>query len=230
VRTALLTLVVLACAAAPAQAATAGLMVVGKSGVLRDGKPVTLERETVRVGGRTCRVAAATPLGVLARTSLPLKLRDYGRCGRRTSAAAGLYLRGVGKAVEKGRDGWVYKIGRKAPSTGAGDPASKVRGGARVLWFWCRSGLGGCQRTLEVQPQSEQAAAGSQLRVEVMAYDDLGKGVPAAGATVELGSARAVAGDDGVAVLTVPAGSTTLSAMATRSGLVPAFPVRIAVS
>lgn len=230
-RAALIALVAFACAAAPAQAARVDLLVVGKGGgVLRAAKPVTLKRATVKVGSRRCRVAAATPLAALARTSLPLKLRDYGSCSQRTRDAGALYLRGIGRQVEQGSDGWVFKIGRKAPSTGAGDPASRLRDGAHLTWFWCRNGAGGCQRTLEATPATRSAAAGSQLRVTVRAYDDYGKGVPAAGATVTLGDATATAGADGVATVTLPSGAATLSVMASKPGLVPAFPVTVSSS
>jgi hypothetical protein len=66
--------------------------------------------------------------------------------------------------------------------------------------------------------------------VTVTAYDDNGRGVPAAGATVTLGSASAVSGADGVATLTVPAGSSTLSAAASAPGLVPSFPVKVSIA
>jgi hypothetical protein len=234
VRAALATLVLLACAVAPAaaQAARVDVLVVGKAGVLRPAKPVTLKAATVKVRGHRCRVAAATPLAALARVkpSPALKLRDYGACSKKPRDATGLYVRGIGRQVERGRSGWVYKIGRRTPSTGAGDPASKLRAGARLLWFWCVNGAKGCQRTLEVRPASATAAAGAPLTVTVTAYDDNGRGVPAAGATVTLGSASAVSGADGVATLTVPAGSSTLSAAASAPGLVPSFPVKVSIA
>ena len=68
---------------AAAPAATVETMVAGKQRVLRAAKPVKLvEKRRVKVGGRRCTVAGATPLGVLAGTSLALRLRDYGSCGR----------------------------------------------------------------------------------------------------------------------------------------------------
>jgi hypothetical protein len=224
--------VALAIAAAPAaHAAHVDLLVVGKGErVLRAAKPLTLRTATVRVGHRRCRVAAATPLAVLARTGLPLRLRDYGSCSRRTRDATALYVRGIGRQLERGLDGWVFKIGRRAPSTGAGDPGSRLRAGARVTWFWCRNGAAGCQRTLEVRPATRTAAPGSQLRVTVRAYDDHGSGVPAGGATVRLGSATATADASGIATLTVPAGAATLSLMATAHGLVPSFPVQVSTA
>jgi hypothetical protein len=233
VRRALVIAVALSCAAAPAaaQAAQVDLLVVGKGGgVLRAAKPVTLKRETGRVGHRRCTVAATTPLAALARTSLPLKLRDYGSCGRRPSDATGLYLRGIGKQVERGADGWVFKIGRRTPSTGAGDPASRLRDGARLTWFWCRNGANGCQRTLEVRPDSTTVAAGSQLRVTVRGYDDRGRGVPVAGATVALAGAAAVTDPRGRATLAAPATPGRAALTARRAGLVPSFPEEVVVA
>lgn len=224
-------LVVLGAAAPAAQAARVDLMVAGKSGVLRPAKPVKLKAATVRVGGRRCRVGARTPLAALARTGLKRRLdvRDYGRCSRRPADGSGLYLRGIGAERARGADGWVYKVGRRVPSAGAGDPSARLRGGQRLLWFWCDSGADGCRRTLEVSPAARSAAAGSALRVTVRAYDDQGRGIPAAGAVVRLGPARATAGSDGVATITVPSGGSRRSLSAVRSGTVPAFPVRVRV-
>jgi hypothetical protein len=232
-RRVLLALLVLASVpAAPAQAAKVDVLVVGRSGVLRDAAPVRLKAATVEVAGRRCRVGAATPLAALARTPLKrrLKLRDFGSCSRRARDASGLYVRGIGPQVERGRDGWVYKIGRRAPGTGAADPASRLRGGRQLLWFWCRSGADGCQRTLEVRPDATRVTAGQALRFTVTAYDDDGRGVPAAGATVAFGGDQVQADADGVATVTVPAGSAILSAVAVRPGMVRSFPVRVRVA
>jgi hypothetical protein len=233
-RRALLLTALLAAAvpAAPAQAARVDVMVAGRDGVLRDAAPVTLKAATVEVAGRRCRVGAATPLAALARTSLRarLKLRDFGSCSRRARDAAGLYVRGIGRQVERGRDGWVYKIGRRAPGTGAGDPATRLRRGDRLLWFWCRSGAGGCQRTLELRPSPARVAAGQPVRFTVTAYDDEGRGVPAAGATVAVGGDQVTADADGVATVTAPARPVTLEAVAVLPGTVRSFPVRVRVA
>jgi hypothetical protein len=230
-RTLAIAVVALLGLAPAAHAARADLLVVGKGGtVLRAAKPVTLKRATVKVGTRRCQVAATTPLAALARTTLVLKLRDYGSCSSRPADATALYVRGIGKQVERGTDGWVFKIGRRTPSTGAGDPLSKLRDGTRLLWFWCRNGAAGCQRSLEAQPAATAVAGGSELRVTVRGYDDNGKGQVVPGATVRLGSATATTGADGVATVTVPAGAATLSLMATKPGLVPAFPVKVSAS
>ena len=221
---------------AAANAASVQVMVVGKDRVLRGPKAVKLKVRSVKVAGKRCRVAAATPLSVLAATKLKLALRDYGSCGKRPRDAAGLYVTKVGREREKGRGGWVYKVGRRAGSAGAADPSGpfgtgkRIRGGQRITWFWCEQDQsGGCQRTLEVRPERASAAPGEALRVTVRGYDDQGHGVAVAGATVRLGSASAVTGADGAAVLTVPAAAGTLRLQAEHAGMVRAFPREVAV-
>lgn len=204
------------------------VMVVGKERVLRAPTAVTLKERTVTVGRRRCRVGAATPLAVLAGTRLRLQLRDYARCGRSPRAAAGLYVRAVNRERERGDEGWVYKVGRKASTVGAGDTSRRLRAGQRVTWFWCVRAAD-CQRTLEVRPDRTTAAPGDRLRVTVRGYDDVGRGVAVAGAAVRLGSATAVTGRDGTAILTVPAETGTLALEAERSGMVPAFPREVRV-
>jgi hypothetical protein len=173
---------------------------------------------------------------VLAATKLAFGLRDYGSCSKRPRDAAGLYVTKVGGEREKGRGGWVYKVGRRAGSSGAADTAGpfgtgkRIHGGQRITWFWCEQNqAGGCQRTLEVRPDRAGAAPGEALRVTVRGYDDQGKGVAVAGATVRLGSATGVTGADGTAVLTVPAASGRLRLQAERAGMVRAFPREVAV-
>lgn len=215
---------------ATASAAEVELMVVGKDRVLRAPAEVRLKVRKTRVAGRTCRIGAATPLSVLLATRLPLGLRDYGRCGRRPRDAAGLYVTRVKREREKGRGGWVYKIGRKTPSLGAADLSRRLRDGQRVTWFWCeQDASGGCQRTLETRPDRTAAAPGETLTVTVRGYDDLGRGIAVEGATVTLGSATAVTDAAGTAVVTVPAEPGEHTLEATRDGLVRAFPVEVTV-
>ncbi len=165
---------------------------------------------------------------MLVATRLPLAVRDYGSCGRRPRDAAGLYVSKVAGERERGRGGWVYKVGRRAGSTGAADTGGRrLRQGERVTWFWCeQEPSGGCQRTLEAQPDRAAAAPGETLRVTVRGYDDQGRGVAVAGATVTLGSATAVSGADGVALLTVIDGRWL---EASKDGLVRAFPREVTV-
>jgi hypothetical protein len=223
-RRALPIVVLAALAAAPAaSAARVDLLVVGKHRTLRGPEHVRLRPARVRASGHRCHVRARTPLAVLAHTSLRLRVRDYGGCG------GSLYVRAVGHEHAHGADGWVYKVGRRIPSLGAGDPGERLHGGAHLLWFWCRQGAHGCQRTLAVHPRRRKVAPGSRLRVRVKAYDDHGRAVPAGGATVRLGPARAVAGPGGVAVVRVPHGRRHRRLVATQHGRVRSFAVRVAV-
>ena len=221
---------------APAGAATVQTMVVGKDKVLRAPRDVTLRARTVRVGSKRCAVARNTPLAALLGTGLRVRLRDYGSCGRRARDSGSLFVTQVGPDRNRGRDGWVYKVGRRTGTAGAADPAGPfgsggLRAGDRVTWFWCVLGSSdSCQRTLEVVPASSSAAAGSSLRVTVRGYDDSGRGVNVAGATVTLGSASATTGADGTATLTVPAASGRLRLTATHTGMVDAFPREVAVA
>jgi len=220
-----ITLLLLAAPAA-APAASVELMVAGKQRVLRAAKPAKLtDRRKVRVGSRRCAVSGRTPLGVLAGTSLALKIRDYGSCGRRPADAASLFVSRIGSDRNRGQDGWVYKVGRKVSSAGAGDrSARRLRAGDRLLWFYCRTQrTGGCQRTLEAVPDRTSAAPGETVRVTVRGYDDQGRGVVVPGATVTLGSATATSDDAGVAQVIVPA-EGRLALGASRAGMVSAFP------
>jgi hypothetical protein len=235
-RAALAILAVALLPVAPASAATADVMVVGKERILRAPKEVRLKQRTVKVSGRRCRVGARTPLSVLAATRLRLGIRDYARCGRDPRHAGGLYVAKVGREREKGRGGWVYKVGRRAGTAGAADPAGsfgtgrQLRHGQRVTWFWCElQASGSCQRTLEARPELRTARPGEALRVTVRGYDDYGRGVAAAGATVRLGSAATTTDAQGVAVLTVGPEVGRLRLTATRAGLVRAFPVTVTV-
>jgi len=205
--------------------------VVGKDqAVLRDAKRVTLSKAArkLKVGSKRCAVAGNTPLGVLSRLGLSYKLRDYGSCGKRPADAGALFVRQLGKDRNRGQNGWVYKVNRKAGSNGAGDTAGpfgrgRLKGGDEVLWFFCRQGAKGCQRTLEAKPDRMQAAVGDTIRVTVRAYDDQGKGAAAAGVAVHLGSASAVTGADGVALVPV-AEAGKLELVADKDGMVRSFP------
>ena len=219
-RAALLGLLVAFVAAAPAAAAKVDVMVVGKAKVLHKGR-VAARDVHVTAGGRRCRVAARTPLALLVRTGLRTRVRDYGSCSSSERDAAGLFVTRVGPDRNRGRDGWVYKTGRTVSSRGAGDPGSRT--GARLMWFWCVTGLHGCQRTLAATPETSQAAPGSILRVTVRGYDDVGKSVHVAGATVTLAGATATTGADGVASLTVPDAPGRRRVVAARDGMVRSF-------
>jgi hypothetical protein len=219
---------------AGASAASVELMVVGKQRVLREAAPVKLRARSVRVGGRRCAAGRATPLSVLAGTRLRFRLKDYGSCSRSPRDAGALYVTQVGPDRRGGPRGWVYKVGNRAGTTGAGDPSGpfgtgqRLRGGQRLLWFWCvQDRKAGCQRTLDARPERSTATPGEPLRVTVRGYDDDGHGVPVAGALVRLGGAQAQTGADGVATVTAPAGSGAVALTAERDGMVRSFPRRV---
>ena len=66
-----------------------------------------------------------------------------------------------------------------------------------MLWFYCVLRSRGCQRTLSIRV-TEQAGG---LTVKVVGYNDSGRGVLVAGATVDAGSVTALTGSDGRARL-----------------------------
>jgi len=219
-------LALLVAAPAAAEAKSVTTMVVGKTRTLKDAKKVRLvEKRRVKVGGHRCTVAGNTALGALAALHLTLRLHDYGSCGRRPADAAGLFVKRIGPDRNRGQDGWVYKIGRRSPGTGAADTsARRLHRGDRVLWFWCHTQAdGGCQRTLEATPDRTSAAPGEQIQVAVRGYDNDGRGALIEGATVALGGATALTGADGVATITVPAAGR-LRLVASKDGTVRSFP------
>ena len=205
--------------------------------VFRDGsaraKTVSPKATTVKVGGRRCTAGTATPLAALVRSKPgKLRLRDFGSCSKRAADGGGLFVNGIGDDVNRGQNGWVYKVGRRAASAGAADPGGpfgngRLRAGQRVTWFYCRMRDGGCQRTLELKVRT----AVGKLTVTVRGYDDEGKGKPVAGAAVSAstaGSEDDVATDaSGVATFDLAAGR--YSVVASKAGLVRSFAERVEV-
>lgn len=220
-------------AAAQAGAAAAAAPKVSQLVVFRDGsslaKTVSSKAATVQVGRRHCSAGSATALAALVRSHPgKLLLHDFGSCSRRAADGAGLFVRGIRGDVNKGQNGWVYKVGRRAASAGAGDPGGpfghgRLRAGQRVTWFYCRMRSGGCQRSLEVSVRP----ANGELVAKVRGYDDEGKGVPVAGATVTAGAASGQTNAAGSATLSLSAGRYSL--VATKPGLVRSFAERVEV-
>ncbi|MDX6644111.1 MAG: hypothetical protein QOD76_2073 [Solirubrobacteraceae bacterium] len=237
------TLTAAAVAVAGVVAGTAGaaksprvdVMVVGRSAVLRSPVSVHARGTTVAVGRRRCAVGAGTALAALdaaRRARGPsFRVRDYGACSRRARDSESLYVFKVGPDRGRGRDGWVYKIGRTVPSIGAADLSGRrLRGGQRVVWFYCRMGTGGCQRTLEVTLDAARVAPGAPVRVVVKGYDDGGKGRAIGDVTVELDGSGVLTAADGSATLTAPSRPGRYLISAQRDDVVPAFPVELEVT
>jgi hypothetical protein len=201
--------------------------------VFRDGsaqsKTVSTRATKVTVAGRRCTVGDRTALAALVRSKPgKLRLHDFGSCTRRASDGAGLFVRSIGGDANRGQNGWVYKVGRRAASAGAADPGGPfgrglLRAGQRVTWFYCRMLEGGCQRTLELRLTTQPGT----LIATVRGYDDQGDGVAVAGAAVSAGGLSAQTDASGLARLALPAGS--YRAVATKSGLVRSFAERAEV-
>lgn len=218
--------------AAKSDAPRVRLMVLLGSGE-RIERKVPTARTTAEVGRRRCAVGARTPLAALiAAEPGKRRLRDYGSCSSRPADASGLFVRSIRGRVNRGLDGWVYKVGRKLGTAGAADPAGpfgrgRLRGGDRVAWFYCVFEEGSCQRSLEVR------LARSDRTLSVTGYDDAGEGVPMAGARVSarrVGGGRQTAMTDGegkVRGLTPRRGDYLVRA--TKRGAIPSFETRVTV-
>jgi len=214
-------------------------MVIGAGGtVLSQPRAIGAGATTLRVGSRSCAVAAGTPLAGLAALArsggLSFSLRDYGHCGRSAANSGQLFVFRVGGETNHGQDGWEYKVDSVAGSTGAGDQSGprgdgrRMRSGGRLLWFWCQATAGGCQRTLELgAPTTVQRRR--PFAVYVRGYDNFGHSVPVGGVTVRFGSKLVTTAPGGKAVLVAPAAGGVYPLGAARNGLVPAFPRSIAV-
>jgi hypothetical protein len=177
----------------------------------------------VRVEGRRCTAGRATALAALVR-SRPgrLRLTDFGSCSLRARDGGQLFVKAIRGDANRGQNGWVYKVGRRAATAGAADPAGpfgrgRLRAGQRVTWFYCRLRQGGCQRTLEVRVKTEPGT----LVATVRGYDDEARGVPVEGATVSAGGNEAQTDSGGEARLALPPGR--YRAIARKDGMVRSF-------
>jgi hypothetical protein len=224
-------LAALAAAGTPAPAADAAAR-VRQMVVFRDGhalaKRVSTAATTVRVGDRRCAVGDGTPLAALAR-SRPggLRLRDFGACSSRPRDAAGLLVTAIGGDRNRGQRGWVYKVGRRAATAGAGDISGpfghgRLRSGQRVTWFYCVRATD-CQRTLELRVEPMTGGAVATVR----GYDDAGVGVPVEGARVSAAGVTGLTAADGRVQLALPSG--VHGVVARKDGLLRSFKERVEV-
>lgn len=209
----------------------AKVMVVGRAGdIVRGPEAVRARAVTVRVRGRRCAVAAATPLAALEATHVGVSLRDYGSCSSRARDGVGLFVDRVNGQANRGRDGWVYKLNGRVAASGAADPAGAFGRGATVLWFYCHADAAQhCQRTLTVFVSARRVSSGARLRVHTESFDDQGRSVAVAGASVALGGVSTRTGRDGDATVTAPLAPGRYALAASSGGLVPAIPIPLRV-
>ena len=213
-------------------AASAAVPKVRQMVVFRNGhalsKRVSTAATSVRVSRRRCAVGERTPLAALVRGRPgPLRFRDFGACSSRARDAAGILVTGIGPDRNRGQRGWVYKVGRRAATAGAGDTGGpfgrgRLRAGQRVTWFYCVR-AGDCQRTLEVT--AKPATGGIVARVR--GYDDNGDGVAIVGATVTAGQITGITGPDGRVQMALSTGTHRL--VARKDGFVRSFTERVEV-
>jgi hypothetical protein len=202
-------------------------LVVFKSGEAVQ-KTAGTAQTSVRVGGRRCAVGGGTALAALVRSRVGrLRLRDFGACSSRPRDAAGLLVTGIRSDRNRGQRGWVYKVGRRAATTGAADMSGpfgtgRLRAGRRVTWFYCLR-AGDCQRTLEVRA----TVTSGSVTATVRGYDDAGDGAPVEGATVTAGGVTGITAADGRVQLALPSG--THRVVARKDGLVRSFAERVEV-
>jgi hypothetical protein len=199
--------------------------------VLRDGsavqKTVSTRASSVRVEGRRCSSGRSTALSALVRSRPgPLRLLDFGSCSLSAGDGSGLFVKSIDGEPNRGQNGWVYKVGRRAATAGAADPSGpfgrgRLRGGQRVTWFYCRMRDGGCQRTLVLSLRAEPGTVLASVR----GYDDEGRGGAVAGASVRAGGASALTDAAGEARLSPTVGRPLV--VAEKEGMIRSFAERV---
>lgn len=213
-------------AALPAQAAPR----IDQLVVFRDGEAksdtVGTRATRVRVGDHRCRVPRATPLAGLVRSDVaPLRVRDFSR----SCDPSNLFVQAIGPNENRRQSGWVYKVGNRQGTTSASDPSGPFGSGrlerrARVTWFYCVFGAGGCQRTLGLRVRDQGEGTFS---VRVMGYDDEGHGARVAGALVHVGAQTVETDDQGAATFRLTPGAHRL--YAEKRGHIRSFTERVLV-
>lgn len=213
--------------AAGAAAPKVKQLVVFRSGEALQ-RTASTRQATVMVGGRRCAVGDGTALAALVRSKVGrLRLRDFGSCSLRPRDSAVLLVTAIRSDRNRGQRGWVYKVGRRAATAGAGDMAGPFGGGRlrarqRVTWFYCVRAAD-CQRTLGV---TTTPMAGG-IVATVRGYDDAGDGVPIEGATVTASGVTGLTAADGRVQMALPPGTHRL--VARKDGLVRSFTERVEV-
>jgi hypothetical protein len=191
-------------------------------------RTVSTRQATVTVGGRRCAAGDGTALAALVHSKAGrLRLRDFGACSLRPRDSAGLLVTGIRSDRNRGQRGWVYKVGQRAATAGAGDPSGpfghgRLRSGQRVTWFYCVRAAD-CQRTLSVRA----APMADGIVATVRGYDDAGDGVPIEGAEVTASGVTGLTAADGRVQIALPPGTHRL--VARKDGLVRSFTERVEV-
>lgn len=177
--------VALPAAGAQAAAPRVTVTVIGPGGkVVRAPRGIFAGDARLRIDGRRCAVPSATPLAALAALRLPLRVTAGGSC-----TASSYFVTTIGRSKNRGRNGWSYKVGRRAGTVSAANPRGSFGNGRRlgsgdvVTWFWCVLGRRGCQRTLVASRVGARS-------VRVVAYDDRGRGIRVKRALVRVTDAR----------------------------------------
>jgi hypothetical protein len=203
--------------------AAAALVAAATAGAARQST-VVAKQATAKIGRRRCAVGAGTALAALIRSRVaPLALKDFGSCSSKPADAGQLFVRAIGSDRNAGVNGWVYKVGTRSASAGAGDASGpfghgRLKAGAMVTWFFCKMTSHGCQPTLTV---AAKALGGGSVRLSVRACDDNAHCGPAAGATVHAGSVTGTTAADGTATLMPPPGHVAV--FAEKAGMVRSF-------
>jgi carboxypeptidase family protein len=223
-------LAAMALASSPVAAAAAPKirqLVVFRSGQALQ-RAASTRQATVAVGGRRCAAGDGTALAALIRSKPGrLRLQDFGACSMRPRDSALLLVTAIRSDRNRGQRGWVYKVGRRVATAGAGDPGGpfgrgRLRAGKRVTWFYCVRAED-CQRTLEVR--ATPTAGG--IVATVRGFDDGGDGIPIEGATVTASGVSAQTAADGRVQIALPPGTHRL--VARKDGLVRSFTERVEV-
>ena len=212
------------------------VMVTGKTGILLPPKTVDASAFTATVAGRRCLIPQGTPLAALGAAGVSMHLKDFGHCSSKAVDESGIYADQIAGITGVGMAGWMFKVNNVAGTAGAADGSGPfgrgpLASGARVLWFWCETYP--CQRTLAVTAPTS-AHLSEYVTARVLAYDDNGGSIPAAGVKISLGMYSAITDSGGYGRVRTPAGAGMYYINAidqTKPGghfRAPAFPAGIA--
>ena len=192
----------------PAQAAPPRVsqLVVFRDGSAKAKSAISTRAAKVRVGGGRCAAADGTALAALVRSKPGrLRLRDFGTCSLRASDGGGLFVRGIRGDANRGQDGWVYKVGRRAATAGAADPAGPSGAAGCARASGSPGSTAGCGRAASGRSSSSCRPSRDGV-ASVRGYDDAGDGVAGGRRDGEAAGRRRPTGASGVARLDAAGG------------------------